>query len=275
MARVIVFSIDIKIHSKVGFVEIMGKHVSTRFEINTNLISTTSCLHFIKEELERKKKKNSSFSIRGWSGQLGLGHPDLLAKVLRGEKKINSDLIERLAINLKLNSTERQYLTLRVCYENATTDSEKDTYHQLIQTLFETKLDTSSKVFHFFPDGLYSGTGRWIEHEGGDFTIKITMKVIGGEIGRKFEISNGKKFETKNIFYNKVGPLFDIERDGLLAGQGCLIDNTATTNVKAGASSLNSFITIHPNNNIEQFGSLTLNGDNRITWNENLIFKKF
>ena len=39
MARVIVFSIDIKIHSKVGFVEIMGKHVSTRFEINTNLIS--------------------------------------------------------------------------------------------------------------------------------------------------------------------------------------------------------------------------------------------
>lgn len=61
---------------------------------------------FLVEALKDRQKKNSRFSLRAWSKQLGYKNPSLLSDVLCGRRKPSADLIKRISVNLKLKEED-------------------------------------------------------------------------------------------------------------------------------------------------------------------------
>jgi len=84
--------------------------------------------------LDEKKKNNPNFSIRAWARQLGYKNPDLLAKVLRGERRIKNGLSEKILETLKLSEKAKQYFKILVLLSNTNSITEKELYLSMLKS---------------------------------------------------------------------------------------------------------------------------------------------
>lgn len=87
---------------------------------------------FLVSFLAEKKKKNPRFSIRSWSRVLGYKNPSVLAKILKGERRLKSDLARKIAESMGLEQNEKAYFEALVLISNAKGEAEKNIYKDLL-----------------------------------------------------------------------------------------------------------------------------------------------
>lgn len=106
---------------------------------NTSLLvevfSFENPVHYVLAAFEHKKKKNDRFSIRAWSKQLGFANPSFLSDVLRGRRKLQIGLAEKIAINLKLPEDQRRYFEILVLRLNSRSELERSVYSTVLDSL--------------------------------------------------------------------------------------------------------------------------------------------
>ena len=90
--------------------------------------STTTA--YLKDELEKRVKLNSSFSLRAFARKLKLS-PSALSMVINGKKKLSLERAMEVARHLELNPEEQQYLVTLVQLE--TTKSAELKQHYLLE----------------------------------------------------------------------------------------------------------------------------------------------
>lgn len=90
---------------------------------------------FLSEVLKEKQRVNPRFSLRSWSKQLGFSSPSVLSMILRGERKIQLDLVSRISDSLRLPKEEQNYLQVLALYSNASSPTEKQLYLDLLKQL--------------------------------------------------------------------------------------------------------------------------------------------
>lgn len=74
---------------------------------------------YLRDHFHKKKKINSSFSIRIWAQRLGLKGHSLLSEVIHGKRKIPTTLVLPLSEYLKLRGIEKSYFEAIVEYSRA------------------------------------------------------------------------------------------------------------------------------------------------------------
>jgi hypothetical protein len=92
-------------------------------------------IHYVLAAFEHKKKKNDRFSIRAWSKQLGFANPSFLSDVLRGRRKLQIGLAEKIALNLKLPEDQRRYFEILVLRLNSRSELERSVYSTVLDSL--------------------------------------------------------------------------------------------------------------------------------------------
>ncbi|MBI3017412.1 MAG: TIGR02147 family protein, partial [Deltaproteobacteria bacterium] len=113
---------------------------------------------FLSHTFKEKQKKNPKYSLRSWSGHLGFRSPSVISMVLRGERKLQLELLTKIAESLRLTDPEKQYLQVLTLYSNAITPAEKQLYSDLLghirpdqefSTLHLDKFRLISDWYHF------------------------------------------------------------------------------------------------------------------------------
>lgn len=104
-------------------------------EVARQIFQFTDPVEYLNYEFELKKIKNSRFSLRGWSRQLGYENPSLLAHILKRERRLTAGFVEKVSDNLKLNSKARRYFEVLVLLQNSKAPEEKLIYSDLLETL--------------------------------------------------------------------------------------------------------------------------------------------
>lgn len=92
------------------------------------LYSIASARESIVRLFEERRLENPKFSIRKWSRQLGYSNPSTLSAVLRGARKLQSDLALRLIHSLTDDLEVADYIETLVHIENATNEKQREFY---------------------------------------------------------------------------------------------------------------------------------------------------
>jgi uncharacterized protein (TIGR02147 family) len=67
---------------------------------------TNTMVEFLKNKYSENKRANSAYSVRTFAKRAGLS-PGAMSEILSGKRAISQKLAEKIALNLKLNPTER------------------------------------------------------------------------------------------------------------------------------------------------------------------------
>jgi uncharacterized protein (TIGR02147 family) len=89
-------------------------------------------IEFLNHQLKERQKKNPSFSLRAWARQVGYKNPSLLFQVLKGQRKLKTELATRLAANLDLKGKSLRYFELIVLNHASQSENEKKFYQSMI-----------------------------------------------------------------------------------------------------------------------------------------------
>lgn len=92
-------------------------------------------VEFLKSVLEKKKARNSRFSLRAWARQLGYENPSFISHILNGHRKLNFELVEKISSNLNLNEKSKKYFELLVLMKNCRSESESKIYSVVLESL--------------------------------------------------------------------------------------------------------------------------------------------
>ncbi len=108
-------------------------------DINGVIDRLGSCLsasEFLNLYVEIKAQKDNKFSIRKFSTHLGYHTPSFVSDVLRGKRKFNFNLFQRLTQAENFSEMERQFLLNVLLAESATTE-DKDSYYKANQAIID------------------------------------------------------------------------------------------------------------------------------------------
>ncbi len=89
-------------------------------------------VEFLNFELRERQKRNARFSLRAWSRQVGYKNPSYLSHVLSRKRRLKPDFASKLAADLALKGRSLKYFELLVLNQNASSDTEQQTYKKLI-----------------------------------------------------------------------------------------------------------------------------------------------
>lgn len=101
---------------------------------------------FLNFELRERKKRNSSYSLRAWSRQVGYKNPSYLSHVLSRKRRLKPDFAGKLATDLSLKGRSLKYFELLVMNENARTEGEQETYKRLLTAARPKRLAPAHQV---------------------------------------------------------------------------------------------------------------------------------
>ncbi|MBN1600427.1 MAG: TIGR02147 family protein [Chitinispirillaceae bacterium] len=82
-----------------------------------------------------RKQKKSGFSHRLFSHEAGITSPNYLFRVLKGERTLNGDYIEKFCHALHLTGNKKKYFTTLVYFNNETQSSTKERYLQSLLSI--------------------------------------------------------------------------------------------------------------------------------------------
>jgi uncharacterized protein (TIGR02147 family) len=83
---------------------------------------------YLNDTFEFRKKKNRHFTFRYFSKKAGMSSPSALKEVMEGKKNLTHKSILQFAIGFDLNKSETEYFTNLVYFNQAKTESEKNSY---------------------------------------------------------------------------------------------------------------------------------------------------
>lgn len=113
-------------------------------------------VEFVIKQFTIKKEKNPRFSLRAWSKQLGFQNPSMISSVMKGERRLQTDLCEKIGKNLKLSIPEQKYFKILVLQKNAKNDEERAVYSEMLikarPSSALVKRDVDLDAFRFISD---------------------------------------------------------------------------------------------------------------------------
>jgi uncharacterized protein (TIGR02147 family) len=91
--------------------------------------------NYLRDFIAAQKKVDSTFSIRGFASLCGFGSHSFLVHVLKGEKNLRSDSVEKMLPVLGLHGREAIYFRSLVFYNQADSAAERDRYLQELKQI--------------------------------------------------------------------------------------------------------------------------------------------
>ncbi len=174
-------------------------------------------IDYLNYEFEAKRIKNSSFSLRAWSKQLGYENPSFVSHILKNERSLKIDVASKFTANLKLIGNSKKYFELLVLMKNSKTVDEKKLYADILESIRPTKKlavqSLNIEAFRIISDWYHTAIMEivelsdfnydfnWIRNRLGD---KVSLQNIGKAIERLLKIglltksSSGKLTRAKN-----------------------------------------------------------------------------
>lgn len=101
----------------------------------SSVYNFNSSSDFLSAVLAEKKAKNTGYSMRAWSKQLGFRNPSTLSGVLQGHRRLSPELAHRLASSLCETDSERRYFEVLAMMEKAKSSVERDVYAGVLASL--------------------------------------------------------------------------------------------------------------------------------------------
>jgi uncharacterized protein (TIGR02147 family) len=146
-------------------------------------------VEYLHHELRERQKRDTRFSLRSWSRQLGYENPSYLSHVLNRKRRLKPELAALLAENLALRGRSRKYFDLIVLGQSAPrTEKESATLRGLVKAVRprryakvnQLSLETFSLVSDWYHWAILEMTGL-----GGDLTVDSAHRRLGGRVDRK------------------------------------------------------------------------------------------
>lgn len=104
---------------------------------------------FLAAYLATQQSKHPKFSIRAWSRQIGYKNPSILARILKGERRLKPELAGKIADSIKLTERSKKYFVFLVLLQNAKSQAEKEIYSESLSNLRPDKEFTNLTLDHF------------------------------------------------------------------------------------------------------------------------------
>lgn len=140
-------------------------------------------IEYVNRQFSLKKEVNPRFSLRSYAKLLGYENPSLLSSVLKGERKLSTELADKIGHQLNLGTVEQKYFQLLILYKYAKNDAERMMYTELLEA---TKPDTinsqfsvSIDSFRFIDDWYHAAILEMIELKNFKFNYEWMAKKLG------------------------------------------------------------------------------------------------
>lgn len=141
-------------------------------------------IEFVNRQFLHKKEANPRFSLRSYAKLLGYENPSLISSVLKGERKLGTELAEKISQQLNLTPAEQKYFQLLILIKYAKNPSEKMMYTNLLESMqpdiIKHEFSVSIDSFRFIDDWYHVAILEMIELK--DF--KYDLGGIARRLGR-------------------------------------------------------------------------------------------
>lgn len=177
-------------------------------------------IDYLNYEFESKRIKNSRFSLRAWSRQLGYENPSFVSHILKKERSLKIEVASKFTSNLKLTGGSKKYFELLVLMKNSKTIDEKKIYIDILESLRPKKSSSpqslSIEAFRIISDWYHTAileivelsdfdsNLNWIKSRLGD---EVSTQNIGKAVERLLKIGLLKKSPTGKLTRSKDNPL--------------------------------------------------------------------
>lgn len=173
-------------------------------------------IEFVNRQFSLKKEVNPRFSLRSYAKLLGYANPSLLSSVLKGERKLNPEMAEKIAAQLRLSAKERKYFQLLILIRYAKNESEKQMYTDLLEATkpdeVVSQFSVSIDSFRFIDDWYHVAILEMVELKNFKKDYEWMAKKLGRgltaelvEAAVKRLIRLGLVDDTKKSFKRKEG----------------------------------------------------------------------
>lgn len=140
-------------------------------------------IEFVNRQFSLKKEVNPRFSLRSYAKILGYENPSLLSSVLKGERKLNPELAEKIANQLNLSAVEQKYFQLLILIRYAKNDSERMMYTDLLEATrpesIASEFSVSIDSFRFIDDWYHVAILEMIELKNFKYSYEWMAKKLG------------------------------------------------------------------------------------------------
>lgn len=141
---------------------------------------------FLNFELRERKKRDRRYSLRAWSRQVGYKNPSYLSHVLSRKRRLKPDFAGKLATDLSLKGKPLKYFELLVMNQNASSESEQETYRKLIAATRPKRAapanQLSLETFSLIADWYHWAILEMTDLESFDADPKKIQAALGGKV---------------------------------------------------------------------------------------------
>lgn len=120
-----------------------------------NIFEYTNYREFLKAYYAHAKKKMGSFSYRYFGLKAGFASPNLLLRIIGGERNLTKDFVPKFAEAMGLSKKEQQYFDSLVSFNQAKTPESKRYYLELLHNLKKGSISST------ISDDQYEYVSRW------------------------------------------------------------------------------------------------------------------
>jgi uncharacterized protein (TIGR02147 family) len=120
-----------------------------------NIFEFTNFRDYLKAYYEFAKGQVENFSYRYFGLKAGFSSPNLLLRIIKGERNLSKDFIPKFAEAMGLSKKEQQYFDALVSFNQAKTPEAKRYYLELIHNLKKGSISTQ------ISDDQYEYVSRW------------------------------------------------------------------------------------------------------------------
>lgn len=122
-----------------------------------NIFEYTDYRTFLKESYDYLKETKPGFSHRYFAKRAGLSSPGCLYKVVKGERNLSKDNIQKFSLALGLTKKEQQYFDMLVSFNNAKSPETKRYYLELLYNIKKKKsgVPLTDKQFEYYSNWYY------------------------------------------------------------------------------------------------------------------------
>lgn len=182
-------------------------------DMKPNIFEYTNYRDFLKDSYAHMKEDKPGFSHRFFAKKAGLASPGCLHKVIKGERNLSRDNIQKFSFALGLTKKEQQYFDILVSFNNAKSPEAKRYYIELLHNLKKKKtgMPLADEQFEFYSNWYgpaiielinlpgFSEDPNWIRAKFGN---KITNKQVTNVLETIQKLGLIKRDETGTLKRN-------------------------------------------------------------------------
>jgi uncharacterized protein (TIGR02147 family) len=116
----------------------------------SSIYSYTDYREYLTDELARKSRRNSSFSLRAAAAHIGVGS-GTLSRILNGTRNIGPSLLPRIVSFLGLKTKEADYFAAMVKFSRTANEGKKRHYYEaMLRLRSEVRKKIPEETYHIF-----------------------------------------------------------------------------------------------------------------------------